>query len=129
MTQKRQAIDIGRKKEVIDWIANEGESKPTRAIAHFRAKGWSLDGGTVRRWWRLRDKIREAASHQLRLAGGGRKPLSETLEEQLYDEFVNKRIRKEKVNRQWLADMALLIYAGLGDEDGTPQPAFAASDH
>ncbi|KAG1686396.1 hypothetical protein DVH05_006700 [Phytophthora capsici] len=57
----------------------------------------------------MRDKIRAAVPHQARV--GGRKPLSETLEELLYEEFVTKRTKKEKVTRSWLADMALVLYA------------------
>ncbi|KAG2770152.1 hypothetical protein PC116_g16186 [Phytophthora cactorum] len=44
MAQHHQAIDIGRKQEAIAWIEAEGDGKPTRAIAHFRTKGWSLEG-------------------------------------------------------------------------------------
>ncbi|KAG4042347.1 hypothetical protein PC123_g22155 [Phytophthora cactorum] len=44
MAQRRQAINIGRKQEVIAWIEAEGDGKPTRAIAHFRTKGWSREG-------------------------------------------------------------------------------------
>ncbi|KAG2790813.1 hypothetical protein PC129_g17254 [Phytophthora cactorum] len=126
MAQRRQAIDIGRKQEVIAWIEAEGDGKPTRAIAHFRTKGWSLDGGTVRKWWRLKDKIKDTPSHQLRFAGGGRKKTSESLEEMLYDEFMNKRLKNEKVTRTWLSNTALAIYA---EEVGENGGLFAASDH
>ncbi|KAG6961415.1 hypothetical protein JG688_00009101 [Phytophthora aleatoria] len=97
MSRQRQAVSIGRKQEVIQWIETEGESVPMRAVAHFRSAGWSIDGGSERRWWRLRAKIRNAAPYQARVAGGGRKPLSETLEDMLYKVFVTKRTKKEKV--------------------------------
>ncbi|KAG3191610.1 hypothetical protein C6341_g1142 [Phytophthora cactorum] len=86
MKQTRQPVSIGRKQEVFHWIETVGEGKPTRAVAHFRAAGWSVDGGAVRRWWRLREKIKAAAPHQARVAGDGRKPLSETLEELPYED-------------------------------------------
>ena len=128
MSRQRQAVSIGRKQEVIQWIETAGEGVPTRAVAHFRSQGWSVDGGAVRRWWRLREKIRAAAPHQARVAGGGRKPLSETLEELLYEEFVTKRTKKEKVTRSWLANMALVLYAGEA-EGREASPPFTASDH
>ncbi|KAG4059472.1 hypothetical protein PC123_g5621 [Phytophthora cactorum] len=128
MKQTRQPVSIGRKQEVIHWIETVGEGKPTRTVAHFRAAGWSVDGGAVRRWWRLREKTKAAAPHQARVAGGGRKPLSETLEELLYEEFVTKSTKKEKVTRSWLASMALTPYASEVAELQSPPP-FAASDH
>ncbi|KAG3243806.1 hypothetical protein PI124_g11373 [Phytophthora idaei] len=87
-----------------------------------------VDGGAVRRWWRLREKIKAAAPHQARVTGGGHKPLSETLEDLLYEKFVTKRTKKEKVTRSWLASMALTLYASEAAELQSPPP-FAASDH
>lgn len=71
--QKRTPIDIWRKQEVIRWIDNEGGGVPTRAVKHFRALGWSIDGGAVRKWWRARDEILAADPKTRRLPGAGRK--------------------------------------------------------
>ena len=54
--------------------------------------------------------------------------MSETLEELLYEEFVTKRTKKEKVTRSWLANMALVLYAGEA-EGREASPPFTASDH
>uniref|UniRef100_K3X6A9 Uncharacterized protein n=1 Tax=Globisporangium ultimum (strain ATCC 200006 / CBS 805.95 / DAOM BR144) TaxID=431595 RepID=K3X6A9_GLOUD len=58
--------------------------------------GWTFDGAVYRSWWRQREAIKAAASHQKHLEGGGRMPLFELLEELLMAEIVNKHLRKEK---------------------------------
>lgn len=126
--RSRQAIPIWRKQEVIQWIAEEGENKPSRAEAHFRAKGLDVDGAAIRKWWRCRDEIMAAKPHQKRLSGGGRKPISVDMEVLLYDEIIDKRLRKEKVTRAWIMDMAQAIYTSLHVGEPAPKP-FAASTH
>lgn len=39
-----------------------------------------------------------------RIPGGGRKPLLDTYEDLLLDHIVEKRVRKEKVSREWIAN-------------------------
>ncbi|KAJ0395982.1 hypothetical protein ATCC90586_000001 [Pythium insidiosum] len=50
------------------------------------------------------------------------------MEDMLFDEVINKRLRKEKVTRTWLAAMGAAIYASLREEDQDQAP-FAASAH
>ncbi|KAG3041714.1 hypothetical protein PC121_g23305 [Phytophthora cactorum] len=95
----RIPISIWRKQEVLRWIEEDGDGVPTRAIKHFSAKGWKLDGGSVRRWWRDREQLLAADPDSRRRAGGGRRPLSGAMEEALYDEVVAKQLKKEKVTR------------------------------
>ncbi|KAG2870616.1 hypothetical protein PC117_g28460 [Phytophthora cactorum] len=95
----RIPISIWCKQEVLQWIEEDGDGVPTRAIKHFSAKGWKLDGGSVRRWWRDREQLLAADPASRRRAGGGRRPLSGAMEEALYDEVVAKRLKKEKVTR------------------------------
>ncbi|KAG4050752.1 hypothetical protein PC123_g14009 [Phytophthora cactorum] len=95
----RIPISIWCKQKVLRWIEEDGDSVPTRAIKHFSAKGWKLDGGSVRRWWRDREQLLAADPASRRRAGGGRRPLSGAMEEALYDEVVAKRLKKEKVTR------------------------------
>ncbi|POM66033.1 Hypothetical protein PHPALM_18166 [Phytophthora palmivora] len=45
-----------------------------------------------------------------------------------YDLAVDKRLRKEKVTRDWIADQDLACHASLHTEDEAPSP-FAASQH
>ncbi|KAG3178290.1 hypothetical protein PC128_g16453 [Phytophthora cactorum] len=95
----RIPISIWRKQEVLRWIEEDGDGVPTRAIKHFSTKGWKLDGGSVRRWWRDREQLLAADPTSRRRAGGGRRPLSGAMKEALYDEVVAKRLKKEKVTR------------------------------
>ncbi|KAG3160715.1 hypothetical protein PC128_g21003 [Phytophthora cactorum] len=95
----RIPITIWRKQEVLRWIEEDGDGVPTRAINHFSAKGWKLDGGSVCRWWRDREQLLAADPASRRRAGGGRRPLSGAMEEALYDDVVAKRLKKEKVTR------------------------------
>ncbi|KAG3129153.1 hypothetical protein C6341_g24247 [Phytophthora cactorum] len=95
----RIPISIWCKQEVLRWIEEDGDGVPTRAIKHFSAKGWKLDGGSVRRWWRDREQLLAADPASRRRAGGGRRPLSGAMEKALYDEVVAKRLKKEKVTR------------------------------
>ncbi|KAG4039770.1 hypothetical protein PC123_g24680 [Phytophthora cactorum] len=77
----RIPISIWRKQEVLRWIEEDGDGVPTRAIKHFSAKGWKLDGGSIRRWWRDREQLLAADPASRRRAGGGRRPLSGAMEE------------------------------------------------
>lgn len=71
--QTRVAVDLWRKQEVLRWVAAEGGGVPTRAVKHFRARGWAVDGGAVRKWWRARADILAADPKGRRLPGAGRK--------------------------------------------------------
>ena len=71
----RAGLPIYKKLEVIEWIEREGECVPSRAAAHFGAKGWKVDARMCRRWWNQRNDIREAANCAFRLPGAGRKPI------------------------------------------------------
>ncbi|GMF24308.1 unnamed protein product [Phytophthora fragariaefolia] len=114
--------------EVISWIDTEGNGVPTRAEKHFRDLELKIDGATIRKWYRDKEKIMNAQPHQRRLLGGGRKPLSMNMEDMLYDLVFDKRLRKEKVTWEWIADQALVCHASLHADDDAPPP-FAASQH
>ncbi|RLN88949.1 hypothetical protein BBJ28_00023034 [Nothophytophthora sp. Chile5] len=98
--------NIWRQQEALRWVQQEGNGVPTRSIKHFGSKDWKLDGGSVRRWWRDREKLMAADPTSRRLAGGGRRPLSGAMEEALYDEIVAKRLKKEKETLAWIGHMA-----------------------
>ncbi|POM64833.1 Hypothetical protein PHPALM_19583 [Phytophthora palmivora] len=50
------------------------------------------------------------------------------MEDMLYDLVVDKRLRKEKVTRNWIAHQALACHASLHAEGEAPS-LFAASQH
>ncbi|GMF19319.1 unnamed protein product [Phytophthora fragariaefolia] len=99
-----------------------------RTLKHFRDLGLKRDGAAIRKWYRDKEKTMNAQPHQRRLLGGGRKPLSMNMEDMLYDLVIDKRLRKEKVTREWIADQALVCHASLHADDDAPPP-FAASQH
>ncbi|GMF28180.1 unnamed protein product [Phytophthora lilii] len=124
----RVPISNWRKQEVLLWIDEHGGHVLTRAIKHFCAKGWKLDGGNVRRWWRDRERILSAEPGRLRVPGGGRRPLSAAMKEALYDEVVAKRLKKQKVTREWIGHMARVIFACQQSDTMGPS-GFVASPH
>ncbi|GMF23055.1 unnamed protein product [Phytophthora lilii] len=121
MTARRNSIPIWRKQEVITWILEEGNSVPSRAVKHFRDLGLNVDGATICKWWRSREQIMAAKLNQRRVSGGGRKPLCENMEDMLYDLIIDKRLRKEKVTREWIANQAVAVYASLHAEKTQPR--------
>ncbi|RLN96152.1 hypothetical protein BBJ28_00024802 [Nothophytophthora sp. Chile5] len=127
MPEQRNSIPFWRKQEVITWIIEKGDNVPYRAIKHFQDLVFRVDGGTTHKW-RNREEIMSAKPHQHRLSGGGRKPLSTNMEYMLYDQVINKRLRKEKISRQWIADVAVTNNASLHADDDPPPP-FTASTH
>ncbi|KAJ0391704.1 hypothetical protein P43SY_001644 [Pythium insidiosum] len=72
-----------------------------------------------RRWWAQRDELRASDETTFRVRGGGRKPVLGGFENELLDLIVERRVRKEKVSRQWIAEVAI----GMGLTD------FVASGH
>jgi hypothetical protein len=98
----------------------EGDGIPTRAIKHFSAKGWKLEGGSVRRWWRDREKLLAAGPSNRHVARGGRRPLSGAMEDALYDEVVAKRLKKENAMRAWFDHMSRVIFACPATANSNP---------
>ena len=125
MPGQRVAFDISKKKEAIAWIRGQGGGVPSRAESHFRARGWRVSAATLRKWWRNRDAIEESPGHRKRLDGAGRKPLLAQVEGILFDLLIERRSRKDKVTREWIAETAMPLHA----ETGNGEQAFVASDN
>ncbi|EGZ24817.1 hypothetical protein PHYSODRAFT_436394, partial [Phytophthora sojae] len=115
MTPKRNSISNWKKQEVINWINTVGEGVPSRASAHFRSLGWDFDPATARRWWRQREEILTAPPTRSRVPGGGCKPALGHLEDLLLEAIVLRRLKKEKVTREWIAAQALQLYSEVSD--------------
>ncbi|KAJ0396886.1 hypothetical protein ATCC90586_002829 [Pythium insidiosum] len=69
--------------------------------------------------FQTRGELRESEETTFRVRGGGRKPVLGGFENELLDLIVERRVRKEKVSRQWIAEVSI----GLGLTD------FIASTH
>ncbi|GMF45194.1 unnamed protein product [Phytophthora fragariaefolia] len=87
----------GARGGVLRWIKIEGGQVPTRAIRHLRAQGLKLDGGSVRRWWRDREKPLAADPSMHRHPGGSRRLLSAAMEEAMYDELSPSGYRRKRL--------------------------------
>ncbi|ETO70365.1 hypothetical protein F444_13157 [Phytophthora nicotianae P1976] len=51
---------MAEKKEVVDWIEQNGEV-PTRAATYFQnERGWKVSGDQVRYWWKQKESVKSA---------------------------------------------------------------------
>ncbi|ETP46621.1 hypothetical protein F442_07152, partial [Phytophthora nicotianae P10297] len=96
--------------QAIEWVATEGGEVPSRAVAHFRQREWRITASCFRLWRRDREQIMAEHGARRRIVGGGRRPLLGAVEDALVDLIYEKRIRKEKVSRSWIALMALELF-------------------
>ncbi|KAG4055305.1 hypothetical protein PC123_g9608 [Phytophthora cactorum] len=106
MPASRKSVELSLKRQVIDWIATEGGGVPSRAEAHFCQRG------------------------RRRLQGAGRRPVLGEAEDTLVDLIYDRRLKKEKVTRDWIAAQArLMFHESRTEEEHEEHPIrFAASD-
>ncbi|KAG2888950.1 hypothetical protein PC115_g19907 [Phytophthora cactorum] len=130
MPARRKSVKLSLKRQAIDWIATEGGGVPSRAEAHFRQRGWRVKAACFRRWWRQRDEILAATGSRRRLQGAGRRPVLGEAEDTLVDLIYDRRLKKEKVTRDWIAAQArLMFHESRTEEEHEGHPIrFAASD-
>ena len=117
MGRKRKSISIDDKILAIDWIEKHGDGKASRAERYFKSLGWEISSSTFRKWWRDRESIRSNKGRKARKLGGGRKPSLGYIEEIVAGEIIERRIRKEKVTRAQISEIAIAIAASEGFED------------
>ncbi|ETO68144.1 hypothetical protein F444_15001, partial [Phytophthora nicotianae P1976] len=130
MPAQRKSVEISLKQQAIDWIESKGGGIPSRAEPHFRQLGWRVSASAYRKWWRDRDQIRTESVARFRLFGGGRKPLLGVVEDELVDLLYDKRLRKEKATREWIASTAIALFqASRTEKQHEDDPIrFVASD-
>ncbi|KAG2922863.1 hypothetical protein PC129_g4550 [Phytophthora cactorum] len=111
MPASRKSVELSLKRQAIDWIATEGGGVPSRAEAHFY-------------------EILAATGSRRRLQGAGRRPVLGEAEDTLVDLIYDRRLKKEKVTRDWIAAQARLIFhESRTEEEHEEHPIrFAASD-
>ncbi|KAG3232507.1 hypothetical protein PI124_g22413 [Phytophthora idaei] len=130
MPARRKSVELSLKRQAIDWIATEGGGVPSRAEVHFRQRGWRVKAACFRRWWRQRDEILASTGSRQRLQGAGRRPVLSEAEDTLVDLIYDRRLKKEKVTRDWIAAQArLMFHESRTEEEHEEHPiCFAASD-
>ena len=100
------------KRAYIDFVERTG-STAYRAWKHFRADYPRVSNSQVHRWLMRKDEIAERPG-AMRSGGAGRKPLSENMEEILFDYIFQKRMKQRKVKRSLIKKKGLQIAAELG---------------
>ena len=89
------------------------------------ARKFGVDSKRIREWCKQEDKLQAAKTggnvstptkQRKRLDGGGRKPLSETLETELYQWIEEKRSLRLRVTRKAVQIKAIDIFTQLGDD-------------
>ncbi|KAG3112364.1 hypothetical protein PI124_g8435 [Phytophthora idaei] len=128
MPVRRKSVELSLKRQAIDWIATEGGGVPSRAEAHFRQRGWRVKAACFRRWWRQRDEILAATGSRRRLQGAGRRPVLGEAEDTLVHLIYDRRLKKEKVTRDWIAAQArLMFHESRTEEEHEENPIISAS--
>lgn len=106
---KKRTFEVSFKKEVLDYMENEGCSA-YKAARHFSSlHKCNYVEQMFRNWKKQAETIRATPSIKKRATGGGRKPCLIGLEEILADEVVDLRINKYKVTRAFIADRARML--------------------
>ncbi|KAG3104508.1 hypothetical protein PI125_g13584 [Phytophthora idaei] len=123
MPSSRMPKSVAEKKEVVQWIEQNG-GVPTRAAAHFKnGRGWKNSEAQVLYWWKKRTAINAVPALPNRLSGTSAKPRLADIEDILFDQVLFRRSAKKKVNRDWIRDAGQRFAASeLGYDD------FVASD-
>ena len=104
----RKSFSAKFKAEVWKYITEKGCSN-SAAARHF-----GIDEKNIRRWktqsGSLHAVIKNGFSKAKQLPGSGRRPLSEDLEELVYQWIVSKRLQKQRVTRKEIQQKAVELY-------------------
>ena len=105
MAPTRKSFSAKFKAEVLKYITEKACSK-SAAARHF-----GVDEKNIRRWktqsGSLHAVIKNGFFKAKQLPGSGRRPLSEDLEELVYQWIVSKRLQKQRVTRKGIQQKAV----------------------
>ena len=104
---KRRKFDIKFKKEVLKY-AEEHSGEAT--VRHF-----SIDPKCIRYWKKQKQELAVASGKKARLAGGGRKKVSEELDAKLVEWIHSMRGQHNRVTRKMIKRKAMEIYPTVND--------------
>jgi hypothetical protein len=120
---KRITYTIAFKRDVISYMETNHVTA-YQAVKYFNARDdYTYDQSMFRRWFKLRQNIKEATVTKKRLTGAGRKPALDGLEELLADEIRELRLMKLKVKRSFISMRGKMLAADARLDD------FKASRH
>ena len=103
----RRPIRNAVKRSYIEYVEANGATAYS-AWKHFKAAHPKVRASQVHQWLEKKEAIRKKPS-AMRSSGGGRKPLSENLEDLLFEFIFSKRMRKEQVKRSLIKHKALQL--------------------
>ena len=107
--EKIRSYTISFKLEVVEFAENRSI---TAAAQRY------VDHHSVRDWKKKKNELQELSSSvnikkRIRLGGGGRKPLSEEMEETLLEWIIERRSKMLRVSRKFIRKKAVIIYGDL----------------
>ena len=108
--EKVRSYTISFKLQVIEYAENH-------SIA-AAAQKYKVDRHSIRDWKKKKNMLQEISTSKnskkrIRLEGGGRKPLSNEMEETLLEWIMERRLKMLRVSRKIIRKKALLIYEDL----------------
>ena len=110
MAPTRKPFSAKFKAEVLKYITEKGCSN-SAAAKHFgideKNRRWKTQSGS------LHAVIKNRFSKAKQLPGSGRRPLSEDLEELVYQWIVSKRLQKQRVTRKGIQQKAVELYNSI----------------
>lgn len=114
MKKRNQSYTIDYKLQAVAFV-KEGNSKESAA------RKFGVDSKRIREWCQQEDKLKSSAaspktSSRRRLDGGGRRPLLETLELELYEWIEHQRSQRLPVTRKMVRKEATLRLANNGGD-------------
>ena len=108
--EKIRSYTISFKLEVVEFAENRSITAAAQKSNVYRH--------SVRDWKKKKNELQELSSlvnikKRIRLGGGGRKPLSEEMEETLLEWIIERRSKMLRVSRKIIRKKAVIIYGDL----------------
>lgn len=111
MSRIRKSFSVEKKLEIISWHKENGAS------LHRTSTEFGIDRKNLRDWIKNESLLQMnnfGKAKKKRKIGCGQKPLSEELDEELYDFFLNERESGRVVNNRLLSEQAIKIAKKIG---------------
>ena len=113
---RKRTFTLAFKQEVLRYTETHACSVYATRKYFSTRDNYPYDQSMFYQWHANKEKILDSGSSRRRVAGGGRKPLLQDLENLIADEVVELRIQKIKVTRAFIADRARLLAEEHGIE-------------